>query len=107
VAAARVSAAELERQERLRFADGCFADGLAGEACNARGIKSTFRDENPHWKPATSGTQFFHFLNHEFFNVKKIKKRSETRFGSLLMSSGRLVLFSGESELFVFVENVR
>ena len=53
---------------------------------------STFRDENPHWKPAPSGTQFF----------KKSKKRSETRFGPLLMSSGRLVLFSGESEHFFF-----
>ena len=37
------------------------------------------------WNP---GTGFF----------KKSKKRSETRFGPLLMSSGRLVLFSGESE---------
>ena len=53
---------------------------------------STFRDENPHWKPAPSGTQFF----------KKSKKRSETRFRPLLMSSGRLVLFSGESEHFFF-----
>ena len=33
---------------------------------------------------------------------KKSKKRSETRFGPLLMSSGRLVLFSGESEHFFF-----
>ena len=38
----------------------------------------------------TPGTGFF----------KKSKKRSETRFGQLLMSSGRLVLFSGESEHF-------
>ena len=53
---------------------------------------STFRDENPHWKPAPSGTHLF----------KKSKKRSETRFGPLLMSSGRLVLFSGESEHFFF-----
>ena len=52
----------------------------------------TFQDENPHWKPAPSGTQFF----------KKSKKRSEARFGPLLMSSGRLVLFSGESEHFFF-----
>ena len=41
------------------------------------------------WNP---GTGFF----------KKSKKRSETRFGPLLMSSGRLVLFSGESEHFFF-----
>jgi len=31
---------------------------------------------------------------------KKSKKRSETRFGPLLMSSGRLVLFSGDFEHF-------
>ena len=45
------------------------------------------------WNP---GTEFF----------KKSKKRSETRFGPLLMSSRRLVLFSGKSEHFFFVENV-
>ena len=36
------------------------------------------------------------------FFWEKSKKRSETRFGPLLMSSGRLVLFSGESEHFFF-----
>ena len=33
---------------------------------------------------------------------EKSKKRSDTRFGPLLMSSRRLVLFSGESEHFFF-----
>ena len=50
------------------------------------GMRSGLRSQ---WNP---GTEFF----------KKSKKRSETRFGTLLMSSGRLVLFSGESEHFFF-----
>ena len=33
-------------------------------------------------------------------------EKSKKRFGPLLMSSGRLVLFSGESEHFFFVKNV-
>ena len=37
---------------------------------------------------------------------KKSKKRSETRFGPLLMSSGRLVLFQANLSTFFFVENV-
>ena len=44
------------------------------------------------WNIAGLGTQF----------LNKSKKLSETRFGTLLRSSGRLVLFSGESEHFFF-----
>ena len=55
-------------------------------------ITSRFWDEKVPWNLAGLGTQFF----------KKSKKRSETRFGTLLRSSGRLVLFSGESEHFFF-----
>ena len=45
-----------------------------------------------HAQPSAPGTEFF----------KKSKKWSETRFGPLLMSSGRLVLFLGDFEHFFF-----